>query len=361
MSIETQPAPTSERKKPITSEADTEVTDLEDLFNQSGEQDSENSSAANDTITETASRSRAEKGTRRLADMIFDASEALHDRADKFAAKSDQNIAFDTYADNITTTQSREKADRQTARAEYTAEKMEQVRGVFRGIGRGARGAVVRAGVELRYAQIVIGEKVEQVQDTYSTAKEAVVGKVAEVKSAVKTKTAEIKTAISDTAEDIKQKATLEAELFLHDLRLAVESGKETIDNGINHINDKKKSIVNEYHRAQDIVNSAVSERVSQVGDYFKQRKDAAQVRKAERIAASEARKLESAKQRDILARTANVELQRRLEQREVNKTERAEKALASKRNRAIGRGALKTALKVGLVTGRETYDALTK
>lgn len=361
MSIETQPAPTSERKKPITSEADTEVTDLEDLFNQSGEQDFENSSAASDTLTETDPHSRAEKGFRRLADMIFDASEALHNRADKFAAKSDQNIAFDTYADNVATTQSRERADRQTARAEYTAEKMEQVRGVFRGIGRGARGAVVRAGVELRYAQIVIGEKVEQVQDTYSTAKEAVVGKVAEVKSAVGTKTTEIKTAISDTAEDIKQKATLEAELFLHDLRLAVESGKETIDNGINHINDKKKSIVNEYHRAQDIVNSAVSERVSQVGDYFKQRKDAAQVRKAERIAASDARKLESAKQRDILARTANVELQRRLEQREVNKTEGAEKALASKRNRAIGRSALKTALKVGLVTGRETYDALTK
>lgn len=361
MSIETQPPPTSEYNKPLAPGAATELTDLEDLFNQTGGQDSENNTTTEEAVTETSPRSRAERGTRRVADVLFDASEALHARVDKFAAKSDQNNAFDTYADNISTTQNREKDDRQTARAEYRAEKMEQVRGVLRGIGRGARGAVVRVGVELSYAKIVIGEKVDQVQDTYSAAKESVVGKATELKSAIETKTSEIKTVIADTTESIKQKATLEAELFLDDLRRAVESGKETFDNGVNRVNDKKKAIVNEYNSARDIVSAAVSERISQLGDYFKQRKDAAEVRKAERIVASDARKLESAKQRDILRRTASVEVQKRLDQREANKSERAEKALDAKRNRAIGRSAVKTALKVAVLTGRETYDALTK
>lgn len=366
MSIETQPAPTNEHQPPaseVTTDDDLKL--LEQEFNKqepaTNEQTTETAGQETENSAEPTPPSRGVSALRRVADVFSDLSLALHDRADKYYLKADQNTAYATYADNISTTQGRERTDRQTDRAEYRAEKMEQARDILRGIGRGARGAMVRASVELRYAKIVIGEKVDQVQDSYSTAKETVVGKVAEVRTAVGAKTGEITTAVTDTAESIKQKVTLEAELFLDDLRRAVESGKESFDNGMDRVNNKKKAIVNEYNSARAIVSATVSERMSQVGDYFKQRKDAAEVRKAERIAASDARKLESAKQRDILRRTANVEVQKRVDQHEANKSERAEKAFDAKRKREIGRAAMKTAFKVGVQTGRETYDALTK
>lgn len=353
MSIETQPALTNETIAPEAHNTD-DLTQLEQSFYDqeavTSEQGTEADGQETETSADAAPGSRGVSALRRVADVLFDLSQAIHDRADKYVLKADQNTAYATYADNISTTQGRERTDRQTERAEYRAEKTEQARSILRGIGRGARGAMVRASVELRYAKIVIGEKVEQVQDTYSATKEAVVGKFTDVKTSVETKTGEIKSALTNTAESIKQKVTLEAELFLHDLRLAVESGKETINSGMNRVNDKKETIINEYRNARDIVSTTLSERMSQVGDYFKQRKNAAEVRKAERVAASDARKLERIKQRDILRRTANVEVQKRLEQREVNKNER---------NRVIGRGALRTAFKVGLATGLDTYGAL--
>jgi hypothetical protein len=357
MSIETQPAPTSEHQPPASEVATPDdLTLLEQEFNEqepvTSEQGTEAAGQETETSAEPSPPSRGVLALRRVADVLFDLSQAMHDRADKYFLKADQNTAYATYADNISTTQGRERTDRQTDRAEYRAEKMEQARDILRGIGRGARGAMVRASVELRYAKIVIGEKVDLVQDSYSTAKETVVGKVAEVRTAVGAKTSEITTAATDTAESIKQKVTLEAELFLDDIRRAVESGKESLDNGMDRVNNKKKAIVNEYNSARAIVSATVSERMSQVGDYFKQRKDAAEVRKAERIAASDARKLESAKQRDILRRTANVEVQKRVDQHEAKKSERVEKARAIGLNRAIGRAAVGPAIKLA-VTGR--------
>ena len=323
------------------------------------------------------SRSFSEKAKRRVADFLYDMSEKLIVSAEVQERKTNQNAAYDSYAENIATTQSRELDEAKADRAEARAEKIEQAREVFRGFGRSANRLLVRANVELGYAKTVASEKVddakaayanvkETVTDSLLAAKETIVDKTTEVKEAVSDKTAEIKTVVAEKAESTrvssetaKLKAELEMAVFMHDVRERVESGKEKLNSGVNYLKDQKNTLVMEYQQAREAVTSRVSEKVSQIKGHFAERKAAAEARKAERQAAAESKRAEREKNRDVIKRTAAVELQNRLEQREANKTERAEKIESRRRNRSIGHSALKTAVKVGFKTGKETYDAI--
>lgn len=380
MSTETSPAYTSESKN-YNRDLPTTTGELETMFNQpSAPEQGSLEAAESDEPYEAQvpdSRSFSEKATRRVADFLYDMSEKLIVSAEAQERKTNQNAAYDSYAENIAATQSRELDEAKADRAEARAEKVEQAREVFRGIGRSANRVLVRANVELGYAKTVASETLGAVKTTYanakeatfdslSTAKNAVVETAVEVKNAVSDKTAEIKTSHAEKAEanrvkseTNKLKAELEMAVFMHDVRESVAKGKEKLTNGANYVKDQKNALVMEFRQAKAEMTSRASEKATQIKEHFAKRKAAAEARKAERQAAADTKRAEREKSRDIIKRTAAVELQNRLEQRETNKIERAEKNESRRRNRSIGHSALKTAVKVGFKTGKETYDAI--
>ena len=319
----------------------------------------------------------SERATRRVADISQDLSDAFSARAEAHAAASRQDAVFDTYAENVAFTKDREKSERREARGE----RIQDAKDTLRGIGRGARRAMLGARVAIGYTKAVVsetvsnvGDKVVNVADTVFDTYDSVASTVSETygkakdtvnaaKETVFTTTTTVENAINNTIDVAKEKVRVEAEGVLTELTTLAKTGLDAFEMTANDVaerfNNQKARMVGEYRQARDAVGNALLDRMNVVNEYFKQRKDAAEARKAARIEARNERKLARSTDRIAQSRVVNAEIQNRLEQRAESKEESANEREARRTLRQKrGRAAL-TAFRAAKGEFKDVYNAV--
>jgi hypothetical protein len=145
---------------------------------------------------------------------------------------------------------------------------------------------------------------------------------------------------------------------FLFDIADRIREKKDAIKSGLTEkFSAKKADVISEYRAARDIIGNSLLEKVNNLNQYFADRKSEAEARKAARVQNREQARAERARNRQIDNRVVNAEVSRRLENREARTIDPAE---ARRRGRMATRAAaLASAVRVGVATGRETYDVL--
>lgn len=273
MSIEAAPQISDEKPKelaPTTGELDVIVNGPE---------------AAQETAQFEAPQSRLARFLQRASETAQGLGDKLSESAANQQDRFEREAIFDTYADNIDATRSRERQ-----------EKLDAAKGILKRFGRSALSLPRRAYLETQ-VQVAVGKEVAR------DARDATVNALNKGKDTILKGADFIADNVNAGIDAAKEKANEVKDVIIEGADYITDTVNDGIDRG-------KAFVVGEYTAVKD----AIAEKRDDLREFFMARKAAAIARKERRIA----QRLET---REINKRTVNVETQRRLAERNARRT----------------------------------------